>query len=375
MKILYPIFSFYPSQIGGPSNSVYWLTKSLRSKGVDCIVITTNEGIIKDHNIKFNRWLDKDYANVRYQNTLFRHFPVLALFQTFFQITKVDLLHFSSLFYPLTWLTIIYNRMIWNKKVIISPRGELDPDALIYSPIRKKIVIFIIKNLFLKHVTFHATCEEESRYIKSIFGQKNPVLIIPNLMPLVSPKSYLKHKYILYLGRIHPKKAIENLIQSIPLSTSFLKSGYKLLILGKDDNAYEQKLRNLVLELKLDNHIEFLGHIEGKLKEKIISEAKALILPSHTENFGNVVIEALQYNTPVIASKGTPWKILEDYNAGYWSENDENSLAISIDKIITKDDKKYEEMCLNARKLVEEKFDVDKNIYRWIEAYNNILTV
>ncbi len=374
MKVIYPIYSFFPSQTGGPSNSVYWLTRALKSNGVQCIVSTTNKGISEDHNIPLNRWIDTQYAQVRYQKTAFAHFPVFALVHTILKIKDVDLIHFSSIFYPLTWLTIIFNRILWNKKIIISPRGELDPNALIYSPIRKKIVLFLIKHFLLKHVTFHATCEEEGIYTKSIFGQNVPVKVIPNLMPLTPNKRNIKEKYILYLGRIHPKKAIDNLIQSIPLATSFQDLRYKLLIVGKGEVNYEQQLKNQVSELKLEKQIEFLGHIEGEKKEEILSKARVLIMPSHTENFGNVVIEALQYNTPVIASKGTPWKILEDYHAGYWSNNDKESLAHALDQIITMDEEKYNEMCLNARQLVEDKYDVEKNINLWIEAYNQILT-
>lgn len=375
MKILYPILSFYPSQSGGPSNSVYWLTKALQANGVMCSISTTDEGISKKHNIKLNKWIEKDYGVVKYQKNLFRYFPFRTLFTTLSQVKSIDLIHFSSIFYPLTWLTIIWNKLFWNKTIILSPRGELDPEALIYSPVRKKVVLSLYKALLLKNITFHATCKEESNFIKATFGKNVPIIIIPNLMPLV-PKSNIinKEKYLLYLGRIHPIKAIENLIKSIPLSISFKENKFKLLVVGKGDVSYELQLKTLVDELNLKDKIQFIGHIEGKYKEQLLANAKALIMPSHTENFGNVVIEALQFNTPVIASKGAPWKILEDYNAGYWIENDKKNLASSIDNMIDLAPENYKQMCLNARKLVEKEFDVENNIHRWIDIYQNLIS-
>ena len=53
-------------------------------------------------------------------------------------------------------------------------------------------------------------------------------------------------------------------------------------------------------------------------------------MPSHNENFGNVVVESLSQGTPVIASTGTPWKILEKYHAGYWIKNNPENIAKKI---------------------------------------------
>ena len=70
--------------------------------------------------------------------------------------------------------------------------------------------------------------------------------------------------------------------------------------------------------------------MEGEEKYKLYANAYFSILVSHSENFGNVVIEALSQGTPVIASKGTPWEQLAE-KAGFWIDNDENSIACCID--------------------------------------------
>jgi glycosyltransferase involved in cell wall biosynthesis len=105
----------------------------------------------------------------------------------------------------------------------------------------------------------------------------------------------------------------------------------------------------------------------------LYAKAYALILPSETENFGNVVVEALNHGTPVIASKGTPWSILETYNAGYHCSNDPELLSKAIDKLLSLSHIDYNEMSANSIKLVEDKFDVNSNILKWITVYKQVL--
>src|SRR5690606_12507995 len=141
----------------------------------------------------------------------------------------------------------------------------------------------------------------------------------------------------------------------------------------KRHHNYKEELISLVNKLNLQNKIIFKGHLEGIDKEKIYAESYALILPSETENFGNVVVEALNQGTPVIASKGTPWQILEKYNAGLHVENDPENLSKAIDSILQLEKDKYQQMRINSYKLVDENFKVDSQIYKWIDVYKSLL--
>lgn len=75
MKILFPIGSFYPSQSGGPNNTIYWITKGLEQEGVNALIVTTNHGLQPHHNIKLNKWLHTDYGKVIYCKTFFYLHP------------------------------------------------------------------------------------------------------------------------------------------------------------------------------------------------------------------------------------------------------------------------------------------------------------
>jgi glycosyltransferase involved in cell wall biosynthesis len=86
-------------------------------------------------------------------------------------------------------------------------------------------------------------------------------------------------------------------------------------------------LESEVRLLGLEENVFFAGQVEGEDKLRLIQESICLILPSKSENFGNVVLESLMMGTPVIASKGTPWEALQQRNIGFWIDADPVEIA------------------------------------------------
>ena len=197
---------------------------------------------------------------------------------------------------------------------------------------------------------------------------------IPNYLELPPPiLKNIDQKYFLYVGRLHPIKAIDNLIEALALSYKFLKSEFVLFIVGDKETEYAQNLLDLTIKLNLSDKVQFLGHLENNEKQEIYAHAYFTFLMSHSENFGNVVVESLAQGTPVVASKGTPWQILENKNAGFWIDNSPQSIAEMIDKILAIDIHNYKEMANSAEKLAREQFDIKKNIQKWIHVYLKIM--
>src|SRR5690606_35393588 len=145
--------------------------------------------------------------------------------------------------------------------------------------------------------------------------------------------------------------ALDRLITALPLSKTFVLEKYTLSITGVCEPRHEpylNYLHKLVNENGLSERVNFLGHVGGVEKQKLYSESYALVLPSETENFGNVVVEALNQGTPVIASKGTPWSLLEQYGCGFHVENSPQVLAEALDKILSLDNAGYLSFRKNA---------------------------
>tara|TARA_Y100001970_G_scaffold204996_1_gene249612 strand:+ start:1633 stop:2754 length:1122 start_codon:yes stop_codon:yes gene_type:complete len=369
MKILFPLLAFYPSQVGGPANTIYWLTNELNKKGVNTTIVTTCIGINSE--IQKNKFINQDNRKIFYGSR--NQYSLKTLCAAISEIKKNDVIHINGLFEFIAIIVFFWTKIFHpSKLIVISPRGGLNHSALSYSSFKKKIIIFLYR-FFLKNDLIHATSDSEIKDIARQFNSKN-IFLLPNF---ISPEKKINNikikKQLLFLGRIHPIKALDNLIDAISLSDFFISKGYKLKIVGAYEDrfiAYYESLCKKVDKLKLNEIIEFSGHIEGELKHQILAESYALVLPSHSENFGNVVLESLNQGTPIIASKGTPWSVLEKEKAGYHIVNEPKILAKSIDSIISLDSEEYNNLRENSMALLNKRFNIELNIDKWIKKYN-----
>lgn len=369
MKVFFPLEVFYPSQAGGTSNTVYWLTKNLVREGFEPVLVASDKGIAPG--FPLNRWRENESGKVIHVRTRHLHFPVGQTFFALRHFYRSDVVHISSVFYPAAFITAIAARLI-GKKTIWSVHGELDPHALNHSRTRKAPILALIKLLVGTYAVFHSTCDEETRYIREVFGDKARIVQIPNFVEIPDLVERTERKYLLYIGRLHPKKGIENLITALSRNESFLDSAYVLKIAGKGRPAYESELRRMVDDIGLSEKIEFVGQVEGRDKEHLLADAFWTIMPSYSENFGLVVLESLAQNTPVIASKGSPWQILERERLGFWTRNDPDELSKVITKIMTMDRAEYDDYRGRGRAFVERDYDMRKNIGLWVDAYRGL---
>ncbi|MEM0519054.1 glycosyltransferase [Aequorivita flava] len=371
MKVFFPLGAFYPSQIGGPCNTLYWHCSALKNNNVQTTVVTTTFGI--QDKISPGEWLELECGKVFYGTDGISSLKTRKRLSK--EIMKGDVLHLNSLFSPFSIYSFFYRSFFQpEKKIIWSVRGELNENALKFSSWKKKPLLFLYK-LLNKNITYHSTSRQETKGIRKMFP-KNKIVEIPNLIAPSTRLAIPNTKNLLYVGRIHPIKSLHKLIKGLAISEVFMKNDSKFLIVGKQEerhNSYKNELVSLVNKLNLQNKVVFKGHLEGDQKEKVYAESYALILASETENFGNVVVEALNQGTPVIASQGTPWQILEEYNAGFHVSNDPETLAKALDSLLLIEPDKYQQMRINSCKLVDENFKVDSQIYKWIDVYKSLL--
>lgn len=365
MKILFPCELFYPAKLGGPANTIYWLAKALQRNGMDVSVVTTDR-YIDDTSVQTNCWTRIDGIRVRYCHTIGK-FSLKVVYYACSELNKSDVIIFSSICY-LPNFPIFLKALLKRKKIIWSPRGELFGSAVQGN--RWKISYFQLLNfLSCGRILFHATSQDEKQSIQQIFGQTTKVVTIPNYMelPRRCKRCEQKDKYLLYVGRIAPIKAIDNLIRALAVSSFWKDSGYHLRLVGDVQDQfkdYYQKLLCLIEEYGLQNSVRFVGPLHGTEKYQSYANAQYLFLVSNSENFGNVVIESLSQGTPVVASKGTPWCKLEETGSGYWIENTPDIIAKCIDEIIKMPSIEYE--CTRKRALEFSKsFDVFDNVGEW----------
>lgn len=373
MKILFPIQYYYPSQIGGPANTLHWHVEYLQKYSVETTVISSSSGIETKTGIKLDKWIQTKCGKVKYCRG--GRLNIKLFINTLQEIIHTDIVHFSSICYPYTYPWCIL-AIVLGKNIILSPRGELFSSAIKYKKFIKLLVISFYK-LIQKRIIFHATSDKEKKTIRFYFS-KAKILVRPNFVDIqyVSvPQERMSD--LIFLGRINPIKGLENLIEAISKSKIFLESSAKLLIVGKArqdvEQKYELRLKKQIETLSLCDRVIFLGHIEGDAKFKLLNMCKALVLPSYSENFGNVVVEALSMSVPVIASYGTPWEILNSNKMGWWTNNSPEGLRESIDSLYNLDDESYKQYCNNAVEYIKSSLDINISPHNdWLKIYNNL---
>jgi glycosyltransferase involved in cell wall biosynthesis len=230
---------------------------------------------------------------------------------------NVDIIHNHSLWmmpniYPL-------NAVRGSKcPLIVSPRGTLSKYALNRSTFQKKIFWHFLQASVLREAEcLHATAVSEYEDVRRL-GFKQPVCILPNGIDVPPPykKVDSNRRKLLFLGRIHPIKGIDNLLHAWAVVEQKFPE-WDLHIAGPDNGGYMAEMQALAKELKL-LRINFVGALFGNDKLQAYRKADLYVLPSHSENFGMTVAESLAAGTPAIVTKGAPWKGLQSEGAGWW---------------------------------------------------------
>ena len=212
--------------------------------------------------------------------------------------------------------------------LIVSPHGMLDPWALRNSAWKKKIAGWLYENRNLRAAAcIHALCESEYRSIRA-YGLANPVCIIPNGIDLPeesagpqappwTPQVSADKKVMLFLGRIHPKKGLANLIRAWAIIKSdelAALDDWHLVIAGWSQKGHEGELKRLVQELNLGASVSFTGPLYDTAKDAALRAADAFILPSLSEGLPMAVLEAWAYGLPVIMTREC--NLPEGFDAG-----------------------------------------------------------
>lgn len=266
----------------------------------------------------------------------------------------------------------------YDKPYIISIRGMLEPWSLGQSKLKKKLAMLLYQYYDLKKAAcLHATADMEAKSIRDL-GYKNPIAVIPNGIDLseypLKDFSIKKNKRkILFLSRIHPKKGIEYLIEAWERLEPSIKLNWEIEIAGNGDKDYIQKLNTIIVSKSLDECIKITGPQFGEDKINTYHNADLFVLPTHSENFGIVIAEALSCGVPVITTHGTPWEDIKSYNAGDWIEIGVDPLVRSLEIMMIKDEFALQQMGINGRRLIEEEYSIESVAAKMFEVYKWIL--
>lgn len=202
------------------------------------------------------------------------------------------------------WLPMVvwasFKALFMRKKLVRMPHGCNDPVKVRHHWHKKRFVAPIERWIFRHAEKIVATCPEEEKWIRDFEPRVKKVEIVPlggdaTLAPLKPLDASLPLR-LLFVGRLHPLKGVEYLLEAMPRDA-------QLVLVGKDDGE-EDKLRKIAAERNLN--VEFRGIVSEEEKIAAYDWCDILVLPTLSENFGLVVAEALERGKRVITTDGAP---------------------------------------------------------------------
>lgn len=282
-----------------------------------------------------------------------------------------DVVHLTAIYSFPTIPTLLICRIL-GKPVIWSPHGAIQ-DAYEWNGARRRLlkrIWEILCNALISSgkVVTHVISERERVPTQARIPRAKAVIVpngveIPEHLPerAWQPEGKLR---LMYLGRLSPKKGIENLLHAM---AQLDDPTVALSIYGAGEDGYAERLHDLASKLGLlGRNVVFAGHVDGERKARAFHQSDVCIVPSHTECFCMVVAEALAHGVPVIASHGTPWAGVEEKGCGLWVNNSADSLARAIAGIRSM---ALSEMGEKGRNWMKQEFSWGSVANRMLELY------
>lgn len=330
------------------------------------------------------------------------------------------------------WMPQSARTAIWAKragyKVVYTPHGMLEPWIMQrHYWTKKKPAILLFQKLGIQMADIiHATAESEKANLMAL-GWNKKIRVIPNCVrvdEIEMKQSWERKKNILFLSRVHVKKGINFLIEAVgkvngnedvndndnqnenqndnenenvnvdvnvnedqnenenenvnvrsTLVASLAKNvnvslnGYTITIAGMGEEAYVDELKRMAARLGVADMFRFVGSVYGEDKWRLYQEADVFVLPTHSENFGIVVAEALASGTPVITTTGTPWEELNTEHCGWWVPVGTEPLVKALQAFLQTDEEELKRMGENGRRLIEKKYSATTIAEQFVSLY------
>ena len=252
---------------------------------------------------------------------------------------------------------------------VVTPRGMLDPWARRNSALKKRIAGALFENAHLNGATcLRATAAMEAQHFRDV-GLTNPIAVVPNAleMPTLAPRCNHGLRSVLFLSRLHPKKGVDFLLRSWgELAADF--PDWEIVIAGIDESGHQAELKELVCKLNL-SRVRFVGEAHGAAKQQLYRNADLFVLPTHGENFGLVVAEALAQETPVITTRNAPWEGLETQGCGWWIDLDQARLTNTMRDALSRTAEDLTTMGARGRAWVQRDFGTQQVAEKMREVY------
>lgn len=346
LKLLHVVASYLPAvRYGGTIVSVHGLCRALAGRGHEVHVYTTSVNGDGDSPVPHESPINIDGVQVWYfRSPRFRRVYWAPGMRRKLRehVGTFDLVHTHAIYLWPLWAAA---RCAADAGVpyIVSPRGMLEKDLIEQkSSLWKAGLIAFIEKHTLEHAAaVHATSEREAAQAAA-FGFNLPLVrTIPNGIAVdhgpastvsAATRTILERgPFILYLGRVNWKKGLDRLLTALPQT-----SGARLVIAGNDEENYRDVLQGIASNAGVADRVTFAGPVQGADKSALLAGAQLLVLPSYSENFGNVVLEAMAAGCAVVVTPEVGIApAVRQSGAGVVVDGDPETLALGISQLLS----------------------------------------
>ena len=376
MRVLHVIPSV-DERSGGPASAIVPMCRALQQQGIEVWLVTTDAGLKSGGKPPLLTCSSNDRAREQVEEFLTSSasynaqskeqvrkggLPPLLIFQGVpimlfpsqlgasfkyshplsswlrANIRQFDLVHIHAVFNHSS-VTAAHACRKANVPYLVRPLGTLEPWSMAQKSVRKRLFWQVAGKAMLRRAAaVHYTTEAEKLTTQRLLRLNHGKVIglgIANGSSTLGAKEKLascfpelaQQPYVLVLSRLHPKKGLDVLLDAFSIlvqQPAF--AHWKSVIAGDGPAEYVSMLKQ-----KSGHGVQFTGWLDGEKKDAMLSNASLLALPSHQENFGLCVMEALSHAVPVLVSPHV--NLAEEIvlaNAGWISTVDKDALSTRL---------------------------------------------
>ena len=339
MKVLHVIPSV-DERSGGPATAIVPMCRALMQQGIEVLLLCTSAGLTS---VKQGEILEhKGVPAIFFQSQLGESFKYSRPLSSWLRsnIEKFGVAHIHAVFNHSS-VAAAHACQKSGVPYVLRPLGTLDPWSMTQKSLRKRLFWQVAGKGIMDHAAaVHYTSEAEKHSTESSLGLNHGKVIPLGVEATISNSNgkVAGDPYVLVLSRLHPKKGLDVLVDAfLSLVQRPQFAEWRLMLAGDGPVAYVS-----MLKAKASAHgdrIKFTGWLDGDEKSAVLSGASLLVLPSHQENFGLCVMEALAQSVPVLVSPNV--NLAEEIavaNAGWIAAVDKTALEEKLAEALSSED-------------------------------------
>lgn len=342
-KILIFVPNYFPGYLSGGIARTILNTTAWLGDEFEFLVATRDRDLGSDEpypEIRYGAWTSLGRARVRY---LAPHELSFGRLEAFINSVDYDVLHLNSFFDSVFTIRLLLLRRLGRidpPAVILSPRGEFVPGPLAIKYRKKRLYVGLSKRLrFYKKIVWHASSEHEADGIAKALDVPVASVLIALDLPVrdraavATDDTGSDRLRVVFLSRITREKNLDGALRILQR----VKSAISFDIVGpQGDPEYWAECQSALARLPSNVRATYVGPIPPERVFETLGRYDLFFFPTHGENYGHVVAEAISVGTRVLVSQFTPWRNLEADGLGWDVDlNDAARFAEIIDLLAT----------------------------------------